>query len=296
MPAAEPEAAVHVDAPAKINLALHVTGRRSDGYHLIETLVVFATFGDRIVAGAADRDRFSIRGPFVGTLDASAPNLVTAARDALREGFSGARCPPVFLELEKNLPVASGVGGGSSDAAATLIALARLWRLPTSTEDLSRIGAALGADVPMCLVRRPLAARGIGERIEPVGPFPALPLVLVNPKVPVATPAVFAGLAHRENPPLPPLADLVGPETVADWLRMTRNDLEDAAIGLAPVIDRARGLLDDQGALIARMSGSGATCFGLFASMEEAWRAQGAIAAAEPTWFVVATRSLATED
>lgn len=276
-------------APAKINLALHVTGRRADGYHLLESLAVFTEFGDRVVIAPAAEDGFAVTGPFAGNVPLDAGNLVIRARDALRQA-NPAFATPVCITLEKNLPIASGIGGGSSDAAAVLRALARHWRTNT---DLSALGAKLGADIPMCLAAHPLIARGIGEIIEPVADFPALPLVLVNPGIAVSTPEVFRALANRENPPLPPLPSRLDLPSIVDWLRATRNDLEAPAKALAPVIGEALDALDRAGGVFARMSGSGATCFGLFETTSQADAAAKAIRQAQPGWFVAATMTVA---
>ncbi len=277
-------------APAKINLALHVTGRRPDGYHMIETLVVFAEAGDVVSVAAADRDHFKVTGRFADAVPRDRGNLVLAARDLLRS-HAGASATPVSIGLEKNLPAASGLGGGSSDAAATLRALCRLWSLDAG--DLARLALPLGADLPMCLAARPLVARGIGEEIAPLAAFPALDLVLVNPGVPVSTPAVFSALASRENPPLPTPGALAAAGDVVSYLQSTRNDLEPPAKALAPQIGEAHAELRHAGALFARMSGSGATCFGIFADADAAARAASAIAARRPGWYCVATRTMA---
>ncbi|RUX96383.1 4-(cytidine 5'-diphospho)-2-C-methyl-D-erythritol kinase, partial [Mesorhizobium sp. M2A.F.Ca.ET.040.01.1.1] len=166
-------------APAKINLALHVTGRRDDGYHLIESLAVFTRFGDRLEIEPAEQDEFSVFGRYAAGLPLDDGNLVVKARDALRREAGVQRTPPVAIRLEKNLPVASGVGGGSSDAAAALNGLARLWKLDIDEISLARIGLSLGADLPMCLKSKPLVARGIGDEVSPLSAFPALGLVLV---------------------------------------------------------------------------------------------------------------------
>ena len=274
-------------APAKVNLALHVTGRRADGYHLLDTLVVFTEAGDRVSVATATQDSFTIDGPFAGLLDDAADNLVLRARDLLRRIYDG--LPPVAITLEKNLPVASGIGGGSSDAAATLRALVRLWDLDLSTEALATAGLALGADLPMCLHARPLIARGIGEEIELVEGFAPLVMVLANPGIAVSTPAIFRALASRDNPPLPVLP---GPQALPAWLADTRNDLETPAQALAPEIGEVLSALTANGAALARMSGSGATCFGLFASRDEAKAAASAIALRHPSWYVTATRTI----
>ncbi len=274
-------------APAKVNLALHVTGHRDDGYHLLDTLVVFTEVGDTVSVAAAEQDSFTIQGPFAGLLDDEADNLVLRARDLLRSKHGD--LPPVAISLEKNLPVASGIGGGSSDAAGTPRALVRLWDLDLSTAALATAALRLGADLPMCLYARTLVARGIGEEIEPVEGMPPLHMVLANPGVAVPTPAIFRALASRENPPLPRLA---GVTALFDWLAATRNDLEAPAIALAPEIGDVLSALSASGAAPARMSGSGATCFGLFNSPAEAEAAASAIAARYPAWYITATRTI----
>lgn len=282
--------AVAEAAPAKINLALHVVGRRADGYHLIESLSVFTAFGDRLGVEPAARDAFCVRGPFAADIPDGADNLVIRARDALRAA-AGPVAPPVAITLDKNIPAMSGVGGGSSDAAAVLRALTAFWGLDADMARLSRLGLGLGADVPMCLRRCPLVARGVGEAIEEVDGFPALPVVLVNPRVGVATPRVFAALASRDNPPLPPLPSKLDAASLIGWLSATRNDLMAPSLTLEPVIGDALAALADEGADFARMSGSGATCFGLFSDMAAARRAAAAIAMARPGWFLTATET-----
>lgn len=282
-------------APAKVNLALHVTGRRDDGYHLLDTLVVFTEAGDRILVDTAPVDSLTIVGPYGNGLATDAGNLVSRARDLLRE-IAGHRSP-VAIRLEKNLPVASGIGGGSSDAAATLRALRRLWRIDLPEDDLARHALALGADVPMCLRSRSLVAQGIGETLRPVS-LPSLSIVLVNPGVAVATPQVFRALRHREGAPLPVLDAAHSAASLVDWLCRTRNDLEPPALSVAPQIGTVTSALREQGCALVRMSGSGATCFGIFADDEAAARAAAAIAFANPSWYVKATRTLerASED
>lgn len=273
-------------AAAKINLALHVTGQRADGYHLLDSLVVFAELGDRITVTASNEDRFFVDGPFAGDVPRDGGNLVLRARDALRTAFPAHTTEPVSISLEKNLPVASGIGGGSSDAAATLRALKQLWRIPADAAALANLALPLGADLPMCLTGRPLFARGIGEQLEPVTHFPALHLVLVNPGVAVETPKVFRALASRDNPALAPLDSA---DTVLDWLAATRNDLEPAAISIEPSITEVLSALRRSGAAFARMSGSGATCFGIFHGATAASRAAEAISGVHPNWFSAAT-------
>lgn len=275
-------------APAKINLALHVTGRRADGYHLLDSLIVFTARGDRLTFGLAERDSFSITGPFSASVPNDEGNLVLRARDLLREAFPEIS-KPVSIALEKNLPVASGIGGGSSDAAATLRALARHW----GADEQSRIDAialSLGADVPMCLAGRPLLASGIGDIMQPLPVFPELNLVLVNPGIALSTPAVFKALQSADNPPLPALPSTLDFASLVGWLETTRNDLQDAATQIVPEIGDVLSALCNNGSAFARMSGSGATCFGLFENAENADRAATAVSKTRPDWFVSSTR------
>lgn len=286
-----PSIAAH--APAKINLALHVTRRRADGYHLLESLAVFTRHGDSITVSASRNDSFVVSGRFADAVPDDDGNLVLKARDRLRDGGTPS-CGPVAITLEKKLPAASGIGGGSSDAAATLASLARLWAI---ADDRVAVAARrLGADVPMCLAARPLMARGIGHEIQEIHAFPALWMVLVNPGVPVSTSDVFRALSCRDNPPLAPLPHRLDLYSVLSWLAATRNDLETPAVTIAPPIVGALSALRRNGAAFARMSGSGATCFGIFATEAAAARAAMAIGAAEPSWFVVSTRTTASEE
>jgi 4-diphosphocytidyl-2-C-methyl-D-erythritol kinase len=278
-------------APAKINLALHVTGRRADGYHLLESLVVFTRVGDRVTISAADEDRFSVVGPFAKQIPADASNLVLRARDRLRAAFPRLTEASVAIELEKVLPAASGIGGGSSDAAQALRALAEFWQI-TDPAALAATGLELGADVPMCLTARPLIARGIGEALEPIDHLPSLPLVLVNPGVALPTPEVFRALASRDNPGLPPLPAGLDFAETCGWLAAARNDMQPPAILIAPEIAATLSALEESGAAFVRMSGSGATSFGLFETLDKARGAAAKIATAHPDWWVVATESM----
>lgn len=265
-------------APAKVNLALHVTGQRDDGYHLLDSLVVFAGVGDEIRATPGPLS-LSLTGPMAAGLQAEDDNLVLRAARAMRAEAQ--------LVLDKRLPVASGIGGGSADAAATLRLLARVTGRPLP--DAAAV-LALGADVPVCLAGRAVRMAGVGERLTSLPPLPAAWLVLVNPGVAVATPAVFRGLARKDNAPLPrDLPFLRNTAELAAFLRMCRNDLEPPAMALAPVIGTVRDALTAQdGCLLARMSGSGATCFGLFADGLTAAAAARAVQAAHPGWWVAA--------
>lgn len=267
-------------ASAKINLTLHVTGRRADGYHLLDSLVIFADVGDLVTAAPADTLRLSVTGPRGAGVPLGDDNLVLRAARLMAPGG-------VQLTLDKHLPAASGIGGGSADAAACLRALARLWGrdVPGLDEQLR-----LGADVPVCVESRPCRMTGIGGSLGPVPDLPALWLVLVNPGVALETPAVFRALTSRDNAPMPrSLPRWAGAADLADWLAGQRNDLQAAAITCAPVVhDVLNAIAATQGCLLARMSGSGATCFGLFADRDAADRAAAHIADARPDWWVTA--------
>lgn len=283
-------------ARAKINLALHVTGLMDNGYHRLETLAAFAELADQVSVHEAVVDGFAVTGPFAAAVPLDAGNLVLKAREALRALAGKRKCPPVMLHLEKLLPAASGLGGGSSDAAATLLALNSHWRLGMDMQALAKIGAALGADVPMCLAAKPLVATGTGTEISLFPSFPALPCVLVNPGIPVSTPAVFGALAGKTNPPLEKLPAVKDAADIAGWLGRQRNDLEAPALALAPEIGQALAALAGQTPLLARMTGSGATCFGLFATMADAEAASASISKAHGGWFCAATLLLPSGD
>lgn len=280
-------------APAKVNLFLHVGDRRPDGYHDLLSLVVFANCGDIItVAPGTGSSTLEITGPARAGLDAASSNLVMKAEAALRAWASehGNATPAVTISLEKNLPLASGIGGGSTDAAATLLALAEHWSLPIAADDLARLGRSIGADVPVCLRAAPTIMSGDGDRLEPAPALPAFGLVLVNPRVEVPTARVFTALAVRTGTwpvPLPARTDDLR-EFVA-WLDRTSNDLASPAKLIAPAISRAeQALVASTGCLLARMSGSGATCFGIYPSIESARTAAREITQARPDWWVSA--------
>ncbi len=277
-----------VQAPAKINLALHVTGQRADGYHLLDSLVTFADFGDELMIEASEQDGFVIGGPFADPLqgEEAEENLVIKARDALRTLAAGRPCAAVSIHLTKNLPVASGLGGGSSDAAAVFRGLNEFWQLSFSLKELSAAGRALGADVPMCLTGKPLRAAGIGEEITLLDAFPALDVVLVNPGVAVPTPAIFKALLKKDNRPMSSKANLASFHAACEFLSAQHNDLQRPAIALEPVIADCLSALQDNGAMLVRLSGSGATCFGIFTNAANAARAAGAILRKNPNWFV----------
>jgi 4-diphosphocytidyl-2-C-methyl-D-erythritol kinase len=274
--------AVSEPAWAKINLTLHVTGQRSDGYHLLDSLVVRAAVGDTLSVAPSSELELFVDGPYADAAPLDDRNLVIrAARLLDPDGTRGAR-----LLLTKVLPAAAGIGGGSADAATALKLLSHHWDVPVP-EDV----ACLGADVPVCLHDGPQRMRGVGEMLTPVPPLPSCWLVLVNPNKSVSTPDVFKRLVSRHNDPMPdgiPAFDSA--QGFAAWLATQRNDLEQAALGVVPEIAACLAALDD--ALLARMSGSGATCFGLYASEQAANHAAGRIDHAHPDWWVTAAEVL----
>ncbi|WP_185985193.1 4-(cytidine 5'-diphospho)-2-C-methyl-D-erythritol kinase [Aureimonas mangrovi] len=280
-----------IRAPAKINLSLHVVGLREDGYHRIDGLVAFADHGDELTIEPSHADRLTIVGAFSAGLSADDDNLVLRALRLARRiaEQAGDTIPPLAIHLEKRLPVASGVGGGSADAAALLSIL--LADHPHLRDAVAREAVTLGADVPMCLDGFAARVSGIGEMVEPVAAFGRMPVVLVNPGVPVETRAVFAGLMDRNNalPAALPGDGFRDAEALVGYLRSCRNDLTQPALSIAPAIGEALAALTTSGAALSRMSGSGATVFGLFQTMEEADEAAGALARTFPQWWVVAT-------
>ena len=290
--ATEFSGAVERAAPAKLNLYLHVIGRREDGYHLLDSLVAFADIGDRVIARASDRLSLTVEGPFAATLQGpQADNLIwrTARALAARAGIE----PKAALTLDKNLPVASGIGGGSSDAAATLSALAELWELDLNDARFADLASSLGADVPVCLYGKTAWLGGIGEQIVPAFALPPVAVVLVNPGIPLPTPAVFkarngafSNTARFEDVPRDASA-------LAVLLHERRNDLAEPAIRLAPVIAEVlRALEETDGALLARVSGSGATCFALFETMAIAEVAAAELRDSHLGWWVASGRLL----
>lgn len=291
-PTADPESsdAVEASAPAKINLALHVTGRRENGFHDLESLVVFADLGDELAARPAPADSLKLSGPFAGALTPGQANLVTKAVEAFRARWPGAVPHGVEIALAKNLPVSAGIGGGSADAAATLRLMADLADPPIPLTDLMSVAVKLGADVPVCLWSRSCLVRGIGEMVEPIDILPPCHVVLINPLVPVSTADVFRRLKNRENPGLPEIVQPFSHTAMLGlWLAETRNDLEQAAIEAVPVIgDLVGALRHTTGCVAARMSGSGATVFGLFGSEKLAHQAAQDMRARFPDAWVAA--------
>lgn len=281
--------AIHVFAPAKINLFLHVGARRDDGYHELQSLMAFANVGDDLLIEPAQGLSLAVDGPFATALESEAENIVLKAARALAKRAdveSNAK-----LALTKNLPVASGLGGGSSDAAAALRGLCKLWRVNLKADDLQAIAAALGADVPACLNGRVCWAEGIGEKLSVVPIFPAVHAVLVNPGIAVSTAEVFQALETRRGTGLHRPATFADVNALLAFLKTTHNDLQAPATRLFPGLDDVMSALcEDNAILLARMSGSGATCFGLCSSAASAAEIAHKIANRHPHWWVKAVR------
>lgn len=273
-------------APAKVNLALHVTGRRTDGYHLLDSVVVFADMGDWLEIVPDTTLSLQVTGPRAAGVPTDGRNLVLQAAALFPQARGAA------ITLEKHLPHAGGIGGGSADAAAALRGLAALWGQPLP--DAAAV-LGLGADLPVCVSGRPSRMAGIGEVLTPLPPLPPLYLVLVNAGVAVPTGPVFKGLARVDNPGLPAMPDRGWTDAgdFAAWLGDTRNDLEPPARRNVSVIDDViTAIGDSDDCLIARMSGSGGTCFGLFATEAAARAAAVALSADHPDWWVQAAAIL----
>ncbi len=265
---------------AKINLALHVRRRRADGYHELETLFAFAETGDRLKATPSERLGLTITGPFADGLTIGPDNLVLRAVAQL--GAANGITPRIAFTLEKNLPIAAGIGGGSADAAAALRLAARFWGEASLRVKPAEIALSLGADVPACLVSQSCHGTGVGEHLSPLPGrgLAGLPILLVNPRQPCPTGPVFTAWDGVDRGKLDP-----------DAWREGRNDLQAPACALVPVIGDVLSRLQAlPGARLVRMSGSGATCFALFDTMDDAQAAAGAIARTRPNWWTLATR------
>jgi len=286
---------VVVAAPAKINFCLHAGTRRADGYHDLESLVAFAAIGDVITVARDDDISMSVEGPFAAGLTSGEDNLVlraarlTTVKAKIEQG--------IRICLTKNLPVASGLGGGSADAAAVLRALVRLWHLDLSASELQEIAASLGADVPVCSDSLPAWMEGKGERITRLPALPEFRLLLVNPGVALPTGQVFAALRDRRGLGFPyPKTGFKDVAALLRFLQATTNDLEVPARAIAPVIGDVLGEMADMpGALFVRMSGSGATCFGIFERDYQLRKAAQLLAMRHRGWWIKET-ALASEN
>lgn len=287
---------VEVAAPAKVNLTLHVKGRREDGYHTLESIVCFADLADTVSVSSAADFTLEIDGPFAAEIPGGDDNLVLQAARALVHGIKSLP-GGAAIRLTKNLPVSAGIGSGSADAAACLRALLKLYGHEASQTALHQIAAGIGADVNVCLQPRASVMKGIGHIVEPLDELPEVPAVLVNPGLPVPTAAVFSALGLApgmvfpvETPPLPRAA-FSKVEDLAEYLRTTRNDLEVPACAMVYEIgDVQDALFSCDGCLVSRMSGSGPTCFGIFATADDAAMAAARLQDENPLWWVRETR------
>lgn len=247
-----------VAAPAKINLFLHVLDRYPSGYHELDSLVVFAEVGDELEIIPASDVTLSVVGPMAGSVPVDGSNLILRAASLLRHQFDCAQ--GAAIKLHKFLPVAAGLGGASSDAAAALRALVSMWGIKVEDSDLISLAASLGADLPACLVGLPARVSGVGEKVQPLAAFPSFPILLVNPGLPLSTSEVFSNVEPCVRSPLK-----LDYSDILSSLSAGRNDLEVSAISLAPAVGGLLDLLRSlEGCLIARMSGSGGTCFAIF--------------------------------
>ena len=279
-----PPGTLVVSAAAKINLYLHVTGRRDDGYHLLDSLVAFAGIQDRLVIGPADDLELLIEGRFSGAVPAGPANIVLRAAGLLAKA-AGVK-PLARIDLLKRLPVSAGLGGGSADAAAALRGLSALWGVSPTEDDLLALALELGADVPVCLGGRAAFMGGIGGDLQAAPPLPEAWLALVNPGRAVATKAVFGTLNGAFSAPDRFAEAAPDAPALAALLETRGNGLTEAALALEPTIGEALGAIGQSpGVLLARMTGSGATCFGLFADESAAAEAASTIAAAHPGWW-----------
>ncbi len=273
--------AIKAFAPAKINLTLHVTGQRDDGYHLLDSLVMLTDVGDQVTVEKAAQTRLTVVGPMAAGVPSDRSNLVVRAAELL--GVTAK------ITLEKSLPAMAGIGGGSSDGAATIRALCALYDLPIPCAEAL---AALGADVPVCMEPELVRMRGIGDEIDHLDTPPDWPMILVNPRVSVSTPEVFSAMSVRGNPlmtePFPDWSDF---DSTIFWLSEQRNDMQGAAIELQPVIGQVLAELSQtEGCALARMSGSGATCFAIYKTASERDAALEGLRHRNPDWWCVATQ------
>jgi 4-diphosphocytidyl-2-C-methyl-D-erythritol kinase len=278
---------VSIHAPAKINLYLNVIGRRSDGYHELDSLVGFTAYGDLIQAKLHEKLYFQINGPFGSSLQVNDDNLIVRAARALVKETSYAG--GAHITLKKNLPVASGIGGGSADAAATLKALNLLWKTGLVDEELAALGLKLGADIPVCILGKAARMSGIGESVSKVENFPSLGVLLINSGIPISTFKVFH--MHRGNFSSKTKLQSIGDTKVLyEFLAHQKNDLQDLAIQIAPGINEVLDILSaEPDCRLVRLSGSGATCFGLFDNETLAKASGRSISRNYPNWWVQPT-------
>lgn len=277
--------AVEETARAKVNLSLRITGKRGDGLHLLDSIVVFADLCDRVILTPASKISLFVKGPFAAGAPPESENIVLAAHEMLKSSFPRL-VPPVKIDLEKHIPIAAGLGGGSSDAAATLRALCSIGGISVKDPAVARTAAALGADVSVCLAAAPARMRGIGDECEALGPFGQMRAVLAMPGRGLSTAEVYARYDRHPNVAGHGAPGNVPHRITLEWLKSSRNDLQEAAEEIVPEISElCHALADRPGAYLARMSGSGTACFALFQSAEHAQEAAGFLAAAHPGWW-----------
>ena len=280
---------VNIDLPAKVNLFLSVCGRREDGFHILESLVGFTEFGDRLSVLLADDFTVSVEGPFAKDLPVvPEKNLVLVAASLLKKEAGvdlGAK-----IKLEKNIPVSAGIGGGSADAAGTLRILAELWQLKYDVQRLAQVGRVIGSDIPVCVYSVPAFIEGAGEKVTPQNPFPACGVVLVNAGDPVSTGSVFSARRGTYSKSLP-WPEINSFEQLVFELGLRRNDLSQTAGELSPIIyDVLKTISETRRCAYSQMSGSGGTCFGLYPNQRSAVEAAHSIAQSNPDWWCVPTK------
>lgn len=276
-------------APAKLNLSLHVCGKRADGYHLLDSLVVFTQWGDTLSVALSDTLELHQAGPFASHTGSQSDNIVLRAARALQNFANISNGASVWLD--KQIPVGAGLGGGSSDAASTLQLLCRLWNVVPPQAELEALAIRLGADVPACLAATPLRMQGVGEQITPVVNLPELWVLLVNAGHSLLTADVYRAYVPHDYIPAPQMPPAPDSASLIEYLLACRNDLEPAALSLCPEIAVVlEQIVQNEGCLLARMCGSGATCFGLFTSEEVMQQAAQKMHKQKPGWWITPTR------
>jgi len=276
---------------AKINLFLHVTGKRADGYHELQSWVAFAEVADTMLVREAKQYHLVVQGTFASSLPFMQDNLITKAAHLLAARYN--RKPNFIVELNKNLPIGAGLGGGSANAAAMVRAMQHFWRFEWLPSDAEWLAKKLGSDVPVCLAQRSCIVTGLGDELEAFAPMPEQHVVLVYPGVSISTKDIFDMMVPPYTQPIKDIEHMTNPENLKHLIHDTRNDLMHPAMGIEPRILQAyRSLTRQAGCMLSRMTGSGSCCFGLFADVETARHAAQAIRVAEPEWWVRATKFL----
>ena len=273
---------MNLNAKAKINLALHITAKLDNCYHQLETIVTFADFGDKISLEPCETTKLKIKGEFAEKLGENNNIILDVVKRLEKHNVNDLGAE---ITLYKSVPVAAGMGGGSSNAATTLLGLNELWGLKLQKDEIMRIAKELGADVPMCIIEKPLLAKGIGDEIQEMPNMPKLHIVMVNPNVELKSKIVFDKLQKTDNEPLPELPTNDNTKEWIEWLQMCRNDMQDTAMQLVPEIGTCINVLEKNGAELARMTGAGASVFGLYTSEQSAQNAEKEIKIKYPNWW-----------